>query len=242
MKKTLKYQLHDFRASLSVYLGMYLAISIIIAIVIIQTGSAPDSSIKSGYNSMDFSSTIFTFIMGLVIFKEHFWMVAQNGISRKTFFKSCMYCMLIVNLILAVATSFFTFLFNQLSELNWSTMFDMLYRKFDQNSITLFVISVIFIFSAYNLCFLSGYFVTILFYKASKIGKVVIAAGLPVLFFFILPLSYGFIPEFWNTVLDFIFRITGMTSGNPLYGIITISVISVVLGIGSYPLAKRVEI
>ena len=90
--------------------------------------------------------------------------------------------------------------------------------------------------------FLSGYFVTILFYKASKIGKVVIAAGLPVLFFFILPLSYGFIPEFWNTVLDFIFRITGMTSGNPLYGIITISVISVVLGIGSYPLAKRVEI
>lgn len=150
--------------------------------------------------------------------------------------------MLIINFILAIATIIFTLIFIQMSGLHWSTMFGLLYSRFDQNIIITFIVSMLFIFSAYNLCFLSGYFVTILFYKASKIGKVVIAAGLPVLFFFILPLSYGFIPEFWNTVLDFIFRITGMTSGNPLYGIITISVISVVLGIGSYPLAKRVEI
>lgn len=242
MKKTLKYQLHDFRTSLFVYLSIYIAVAIIIGVTVISTGAKPGGANVNGYNSMDFSSTIFTFIMGLAIFKEHFWMVAQNGISRKTFFKSCMYCMLIINFILAIATIIFTLIFIQMSGLHWSTMFGLLYSRFDQNIIITFIVSMLFIFSAYNLCFLSGYFVTILFYKASKIGKVVIAAGLPVLFFFILPLSYGFIPEFWNTVLDFIFRITGMTSGNPLYGIITISIISVVLGIGSYPLAKRVEI
>lgn len=97
MKKTLKYQLHDFRTSLFVYLSIYIAVAIIIGVTVISTGAKPGGANVNGYNSMDFSSTIFTFIMGLAIFKEHFWMVAQNGISRKTFFKSCMYCMLIIN-------------------------------------------------------------------------------------------------------------------------------------------------
>lgn len=242
MKKSLKYQLHDFKTSLLVYLSIYLTVAIVIGAFFIWTGSKPESANLNGSNSMDFSSTIFTFIMGLAIFKEHFWMVAQNGISRKTFFKSCMYCMLIINFILAITTVVFTLFFTQMSGLDWSTMFGVLYSKFDQNIIITFIVHTFFIFSAYNLSFLSGYFVTILFYKASKIGKVIIAAGLPVLFFFILPLSYGFIPKFWNAVFNFLFHITGMESGNPLYGIITISIIAVVLGIGSYPLAKRVEI
>ena len=204
MKKTLKYQLHDFRTSLFVYLSIYIAVVIIIGVTVISTGAKPGGANVNGYNSM--------------------------------------YCMLIINFILAIATIIFTLIFIQMSGLHWSTIFGLLYSRFDQNIIITFIVSMLFIFSAYNLCFLSGYFVTILFYKASKIGKVVIAAGLPVLFFFILPLSYGFIPEFWNTVLDFIFRITGMASGNPFYGIITISVIAAILGIISYPLAKRVEI
>lgn len=242
MKKTLKYQLHDLSTSLFVFLSIYLAVVILIGIAAIATGSGPEHSVQNGFNSMDFSSAIFCFIIGLAIFKEHFWMVAQNGISRKTFFKSCMYCMLIVNFILAIATNIFTMIFTELSGLHWSTMFGSLYTRFNQNAIVTFLVSVIFIFVAYNLVFLSGYFTTILFYRASKIGKVIIAAGLPILFFFILPLSYGFIPEFWEVVFDIIFHITGMASGNPAYGIVTFTVIAALFGAISYPLAKRVEI
>lgn len=118
MKKTLKYQLHDFKTSLLVYLSIYLTVAIVIGAFFIWTGSKPESASLNGSNSMDFSSTIFTFIMGLAIFKEHFWMVAQNGISRKTFFKSCMYCMLIINFILAITTVVFTLFFTQMSGLD----------------------------------------------------------------------------------------------------------------------------
>lgn len=93
MKKTLKYQLHDFRTSLFVYLSIYIAVVIIIGVTVISTGAKPGGANVNGYNSMDFSSTIFTFIMGLAIFKEHFWMVAQNEFPEKHFLKAaCTVC------------------------------------------------------------------------------------------------------------------------------------------------------
>lgn len=238
MKKTLKYQLSDLRLSIFTFFAIYLSIIVIFGIVADFNGNNSTISISS----MDMAVSVYTFVIGIAIFKEHFWMTAQNGVSRKTFFKSCMCFMLILNAVLAILSNFFSTLIRFLSKIIFRTQFELSYPAFEHNVWITHIATLLFIFITYTLCFMCGYFIAVLFYKASKTGKVIIAAGLPIFVFFLLPLSAAFALDFWKKVLDFVLAVTGIASGNPVYGMITYAIITIILGLISYPLVKRTEI
>ena len=76
MKKVLKYQLSDLKTSIVVFYIIYY--SILCASYFIFFTNSTNGTF---YNGADFSSLLFSFIIGAAIFKEHFWMVCQNGVS-----------------------------------------------------------------------------------------------------------------------------------------------------------------
>lgn len=239
MKKTLKYQLSDLELAILIYFAIYLVITII-GIVFSQIDLRKTGRIH--FNGMDFSTIIFLFVMGAAVFKEHFWMSAQNGISRKTFFKSCLCLMAISSATLAGLGALYSVLIAKVSHFQWNIMFELIYNSFRPGALIKVLVMICYLFSVYSVSFMSGYFISILFYKASTIGKICICAGLPILCFFLLPLSTMFIPSFWDRVTDVIHIIFGISSQNPLYGVLTWLAITIALSLLSYPLVKKVEI
>lgn len=191
---------------------------------------------------MDVATTIFTLILGFAIFKEYYWMAAQNGVSRKTFFKSSVYCILITDAILTVLSYISFVMLNLIFKTAVLSQFELSYPTFEHNVFVTGITMILFIFVTYNMFFMFGFFISVLFYRASKIGKITIAAGLPILIFFLLPISVSFIPGFWKKVIEFVLAVSGVASGNPYYGIVTYTIITIIFGLLSYPLVKKAEI
>lgn len=233
MKKALKYQLTDLKASILVFYGIYYTILYLSYLMFFA--ASPEGTF---YNGVDFSSMIFNFIIGLVIFKEHFWMLCQNSVSRKTFFKSCICCMLSITALMAVITQISLLIVQK----GTFTFIKNIYPSFEVNIALEFLVNVLFFMGVYALCFMSGYFTSVLFYLSGRILRIVIAAGIPILIFLLFPLSLEVFADFWKPVIKFFLIITGLENGNPLPAILTFCVITCILSLISYPLVKKVEV
>lgn len=233
MKKVLKYQLLDLKTSIIVFYCIYYVI-LYSAYLMFFTAS-PEGTF---YNGVDFSSVIFNFVIGLAIFKEHFWMVCQNGVSRKTFFKSSICCMLSITAFMA----FITQVSLLITQKNTFTLIKNIYPSFHTGIVFEFVVNILFFMSVYSLCFVSGYLTAIIYYLSGKIIKIVITAGLPILIFVLFPISLNVFADFWRPVINVFLIITGLKSGNPLLAILTLFIATCILSLISYPLVKRVEV
>lgn len=241
MKKTLKYQLQDLKLSIILFFLIYLTLFVFLSISL-SAFTTSDSTGNNTISSMDVATTIFTLILGFAIFKEYYWMAAQNGVSRKTFFKSSVYCILITDAILTVLSYISFVMLNLIFKTAVLSQFELSYPTFEHNVFVTGITMILFIFVTYNMFFMFGFFISVLFYRASKIGKITIAAGLPILIFFLLPISVSFIPGFWKKVIEFVLAVSGVASGNPYYGIVTYTIITIIFGLLSYPLVKKAEI
>lgn len=233
MKKVLKYQLSDLKTSIIVFYGIYYVMIYIAYFMFFK--ASPGGTF---YNGADFSSMIFNFVIGIAIFKEHFWMVCQNGVSRKTFFKSSICCMLSITAFMAFITQISVLI----TQKNTFTFIKNIYPAFHTSIAFEFVVNILFFMSLYTLCFMSGYFTAILYCLSGKIIKIVIISGLPILIFFLFPISLNFFAEFWKPVINVFLIITGLKSGNPLLAILTLFIVTCILSLISYPLARRVEV
>ena len=232
MKKVLKYQLSDLKTSIVVFYIIYYAI-LCTSYFIFFTNSTNGTF----YNGADFSSLLFSFIIGAAIFKEHFWMVCQNGVSRKTFFKSSICCMLSVTAFMALITQI-TISITQ----GTFTFIRELYPAFHTNMILSFIVNILTFMSTYALGFMGGYLTAVLYCLSGKFLKIIIVSGLPVLIFFLFPASLQIFADFWKPVRKFFLIIFGLETGNPVPAIFTLFIITCILSLISYPLVRKVEV
>lgn len=239
MKKIFKYQIIDVKNSILAFYGIYIALTIVGSIIALN--SSGDSNVISGFG---FAEIIFCFVLGIAMFKEYYWIATQNSISRKTYYKGTLCTLIIASVIISILNEILYILLNILND-NFTTIHyvgvpELLYNI--SNTPAIYFINFIFSFFMFSTAFLSGYFIAILFYKANKFLKIVIAAGIPITLFMLLPMIFSFSHNIMDRCMKLVLILFGINSGNPIYGIITLFVISLMIAIISYPLIKKTQV
>ena len=244
MKKLIKYQFSDIKY---VLLFFYL-----ILIALMSVGTINFSSIAGDEvyvtNGSGFSDTILCFVIGLCFFKEHFCFSLQNGYTRKVFFKSSLILLFIISLIVAAANlvinAFFEIFTAGRPNYNVENIVQTFYPEFlSQHNGFVNVFTNLFFYTALMLmCLCAGFLIAILFYRANKMVKVIIAAGLPVFAFIGLPVFVQFFPNLSAKVMQIILITMGANSGNPFIAVLTFFITSVILSAISYLFVRKSEI
>lgn len=186
-----RYQMKDHKTAILVY---YL---IIFLIYIVAEGILcfifPAAGTESSMNGNEVTSLIFLFVIGLCTFKETFLFSLQNGICRKTLFCAKLLTMASVAALISVIDAVVLLIdrgFSSLAnpEMTAYSLYGLLYGAPDSQSIAMLVPNLFLEFLLALAVMAVGYFITVLFYRLNKLGKILVGAGVPVLWFIILPL------------------------------------------------------
>lgn len=246
MKKLVKYQLSDFRNVFLVYFLIMLVLHIWCAAgTLIEDGSG-----MYQVNSADFSSIIVFFITALSSFSETFNMWMQNHVSRKSIMKGLLLASIIVGAVNAVFDWLLVMIFKLVAAGNDSLIIgsglSTSFPNYLEQAGTLAetVINLLFVTIGVAAFMMVGYFIAVIFYRAGKAARMVIAIGIPVSIFVALPII---IDTFSQTVViekfvkGFYFLI-GATSGNPFYLLGTLTGVFIIFGALNYLLIIKMQV
>lgn len=190
IKATSKYQLNDFKKSLSTYYLVILLIIVFITVVDRIFGSNGSGN----YNGFEFATVVFLFICGLNSFKDTFLMMLQNGVSRKSMFIGSSITFLSVSVLMTILdraiASFGNLISNAIGGLSYTGFYDIIYshRKLELNGLSYQLEALFITWMIYAAAVIVGYFITTLYYRMNKALKIIVSAGVPVTILFILPL------------------------------------------------------
>lgn len=203
-----QYQLRDMGKSIGVY---YLVIILLVLFGICMVTFGNSGSVQMPFDSI---SAIFLFVAALCSFKENFFYFAQNSISRRCFFLTKLLTMVTVCIAMA--------LIDGLLSVGLTAIFADERLSFPQFAAILnngqmgFIGSELYAICSNLIAFAAGSFITVMFYRLNKLGKIIVGAGVPVFLFIFLPilLSYtaayapGVTNSMFNVLLDFLSWLT----------------------------------
>ena len=174
-----KYQLRDMIRSTGIY---YLVILLILALSLL---SVITIRFNGGSANMPFRfiSGWFLFVIGLCTFKEYFLYFVQNGVSRRSFFVSKLLAMGTLCVLVALVDSLLVLVCSQLFPGNYF-QFTSLSGE-DAHS---YLPSLCYAICQNLLIFAAGSFITVLYYRLNKVGKLIVSIGVPALLLFGLPI------------------------------------------------------
>ena len=167
----------------------YMVVTLLDLVFIVTSIFAPGGSVSG----MDMASLVFLFVFGITSFKENFYMLLQNGVSRKSMFLGTVLSLLVISIFVAIAdtvlivliglvpTETFTIssLFNQLygmTQYSNSSVFAASVHEIAWNSMMKFALACI------------GLFIGCAYYKMSGLQKTLVSCGVPCFFLLGLPL------------------------------------------------------
>jgi len=243
IKAAYKYQLTDRKRSIIVFYCVILILTIFLGVMSVNFSS--EGSMLSG---METATAIFLFILGLCTFKEPFFMLLQNGVSRKTIFKSQLFVTITITFIMAVIDKIFFIVDKSFSSLSNSgyiylSLYEQIYNMGlpFANTFSLHVKMFIFYFLMYLAIFAIGYLITLIFYRLNKYGRIAVGAGVPVGLFIILPIMDNFLfdSRISHAIGSFFDFALGITSHNPYAAMISFTVAFVILSLLSWLLLRK---
>lgn len=252
LRASYRYQLADHKKSILVFYCVFFCMYLLTMILMIALSRGGKDPIEGSMSGMETATIIFLFVSGMNSFKENFGMLMQNGVSRKSLLVSRIFVMATVSLFMMLVDKIWilgsVWLSNVcknmvgISMTNTVSFIDMLYhRSAVLSSFGMHIETMVFNFAAYFMAMNIGYLITVAFYRMNKVGKLAIGAGLPVLFFVILPtvdtlFFKGLITE---SVFNFLFRVLGLTVGNPMYAVASFFVASAIALTASWLIIRR---
>ena len=243
--KTLKsylYQLRDDRKAVIIYyiiiIAVYAAMFISVAISKATGGST---------NGHGIPTAIFMFCA--CAFRENFFMLMQNGVSRKSVFIGRLLNSLTLAAGLAVLDTVLGAVFNAISNsfderFLFQTIFDMLYFNLDITGFLRLMLNLLMFFMMFLGFSTLGYLMSTAFNRLNKTGKTIFAAGLPVTLFVILPVIDGMVfnGEIIVKFLNFLLDILGVNTQQPLYAVATFTIVAVVCSTLSWLLIRKARV
>lgn len=241
IKSAVKYQFIEMKKAVMVYYAVIYAIYIllIVSLGLYVSGEVDGNSI----GGMEFSTVIFIFILGLNSFKESFRMFLQNGLSRKTLFKSFILSATFVSIFMAFVDIVNGIVVNIIS--NYKSMYLQVYGGRYSETTSLATIYLegffwsVFLYIAFAML---GYFITILYYRMNKQLQIIVSIGVPVFWIILFPLiDYNLAKGALSLgIKNFIIFTTGFKNGiNPYYFITSSIIGTIILGILSYILMQK---
>lgn len=242
-----RYQMEDNKKGVGVY---YLVIACVFAFffimtLLLDTLGDPVSGQLGGF---DFATIIFLFVASLNSFKENFGMLLQNGISRKTLFYGRLLTSVSIAFVMAIIDKLLLLAFKALSSstdgnLVCSSLFEQAYQ-FNNDQLSTHFISFLLSLLLYMTISSIGYFITILYYRLGKSGKIAISVALPVGLFMVFPLldyilTRGRISARISILIDTAF---GLSTNRPGNAMITCLLLFILLSLISWLMIKRAAI
>lgn len=188
-----RYQLADHKKSILIF---YLVIIIITCIAGVSAAIAFHSAETTGDLSIsggELATLVFLFVVGLCTFKETFFFSTQNGSSRKTIFAAKLLTMGSVAVIMSFADTLLYLAEGALRSITHVSVhtyraYILLFGANGESPALLqaksFFLEVMMALAAMA----AGYFITVLFYRLNKAGKIAVSVGVPMLFMVVLPL------------------------------------------------------
>lgn len=240
IKSAYKYQVLGFKNSVLVYYFVVFAVTFLQAGLIAITTRNGDTIVSTG--GMSIASLIFIFIVGLCSHKENFLMLTQNGVSRKTQLLSWILSALSVSAVLAVVDNLVDFLLALANQDNANVYIDSFFGMiYGQSGFSGWMTSVLFCITMYLFAMTVGYFITIMFYRLNKAGKIIVGAGVPIFINIGYPIieayiTGGAITRALGRFFDFAL---GLSSGQPYRAVLSFIVFSTVVLLFCWLLMRR---
>jgi len=175
--KVSRYQLFDFKKPIIIY---YLVIGVLIMFAVILI---TDDMMVGGFGSV---TVVFLFIAGLNCFRSNFKFMQAFNVSRKRFFFGSIIAFVFVSLAMALIDIALNYLLPYLFPYEgfYYTLFNNHY----------FYNDLIWSFLLYLLSLNVGFFITMLYYKCSRLMKIVISLS-PIYYIIILSLASNLLSE-----------------------------------------------
>ncbi len=170
LRAAYRYQIHDLKFSILIYYCVIVGLFILVAASALAFIGNGNVSVNAN-GSIGGATFIFLFVLGLNSFKENFLFSLQNSVSRKTLFSS----RLAVFATLAVFMNIVDLVLGYVLALAASLRVGINVAGYAPSFVGL-LSSMFFAFTILML----GYFLTILFFRLNKLGKVLVGAGVPV--------------------------------------------------------------
>lgn len=237
LKPAVKYQIYQFKRPLIIY---YLIIYVVFIFFIIENSSLTKQGVDARLGGIESASMIFIFIAGLNSFKETFKMFLQNGLSRKTLFISFVYTILPISAAMALIDSINGVIASLVIK------YDPAYMQFYGNryigsvsGILKYAEGFLWYFFAYAMLAMTGYFITVLYYRMNKGLKLLVSIGFPAFFFIILPMV-DMDGKIYKGIGNFFSFAWGYKNGyNPYFSMVTCTLIFALFGGLSYLLIEK---
>lgn len=238
-----RYQMADHKWSILIYYLVIVGLSLIIGTTIaisINYGAIENESASS--TGLEMPTLIFLFVVGLCTFKETFLMSLQNGVSRKTLFTSKIMTIVSVALIMSVVDKLLYLIYSLIfkstgSSIITMTAYESMYARGSVGTLQIQLESLLFEFVLALAAMACGYFISIMFYRLNKLGKVLVGAGVPALLFFGIPILDFTL--FSGAITQTMSRLMAFACGTPMHMIVSSLLAFVIFSAAAFVLMRR---
>lgn len=249
VKSIVKYNLSSLKNSILIFYFIFISVCILLTMLSYKSNGTISSS------GIELSSAIFIFVVGLNFFKENFYFIKANNLSRRSYFYGTILSMIPIS----IGMSLIDIILNRIYNIfvNCPTNYDMMYTNYinisnyanngwvQSNSLGTLFNTFLFQTSVYLLVFLLGFVITMIYYKCNKLMKTIISI-IPILLIIMFDMGFYIIalrfPYLTGKIAEGLFYILGILPRNVYMTISTFSIISVVLAIVSYLLIRKMTI
>ena len=207
LKVSVKYQLDEYKRPVIIF---YIIVLLVCTVSLAAIMPADDSAaVKGRFGGMEIATIIFLFIAGMNSFRDAFRLFMQNSISRKTLFAGRLVCVSIVSSAMALIDTAVNLTGNMVlssvsSAFIYQSLFTIIYGtgyNVQTANPQLAAGSLLFAVAFYLAASMFGYFITVLYYRLNKGGKIAVSVGVPAVVFVALPLVDAFVLN--NTINEF---------------------------------------
>lgn len=241
IKSIIRYILADYKIGAIV---MYFCVYVFIILTVLKSGMAVS-------NGIELISLITLLCFGLTMFKENFYFLSANGVSRKTQFISIICSCFIMSAIFSFIDTINSVILT--STAPYHSLFAAIYTPRAQQaavggfgSVLLFLLENFLFLTLLYCCFmLIGYFIANLYYKMNRGWKIGVSVGVPVVLGNGIPWlnTYVFHGELGAAFLRFNAAVWGISYGyNPFVAMGSLLLISLLFSALTFLLMRRAMI
>ncbi|KLE16235.1 hypothetical protein [Clostridium sp. C8] len=225
IKSIIKYNISSLKNSIAIYYTIFITVCLA-SVFLSRNGNISSSGIE-------ISSGIFLFVAGLNLFKENFYFMKSNNVSRKDFLYGTAVSMIPVVLLMSIIDIIINRIYNIF--MKCPTIYDMGYANIgsgewhntinwvQSNSIGTLFNSFIFQASLSLAAISLGFLINIIYYKCNKFMKVVVSI-IPVGLSILISMIGTAYPNIINNINKFIATIFGINNRNVYVAALTLIV------------------
>lgn len=240
--KVTKYQLNSFKHSTSIFYAIFIAVFAFTAYM----ANNSDGNVSS--SGIEFATIIFIFVTGLNIFKESFYFIKGNNVSRKDYLIGTSLSMIGFSAVLSVIDVVLNRIYNIFVEC--PMIYDMAFGNYNplndgswvqKSDLTTLVGSFL---MQWGLCLGAialGFLINLMYYRANKLVKIIISISPAILIAIVKFISDNF-PKLSIEIFKFLNEVS-LIIGKNVYRLFLFFIIGFLIEIGiSHLLVRRATI